>query len=809
MRRCPTASFQTALLDCGAKLKCCATVSHKLCHTLITTSNDVTLRQIIFAQMRYLKLSPFRPRGLAGYMALAFSLMSIVLTVILVIVVEQRATAHVQESLGHELAELAIQTSDKLDRGMFERYREVSLIARRPRLLDPSLPLAERRAILTDVLESYRYYGWLGLADMDGKVVLSGKGLLEGVDVSKRPWFSDALRGQHVGDVHQALLLEKLLSNSSREPMRFVDVSFPYRDRNGITVGVLGAHLSWIWARDVEASIIAPLERSRHVETIIVSKSGTVLLGPSGLQGKRLPPQVAPASSRSIAPEYAIQAWPDDGNYLVGIAHSQGYGDYPGLGWTVMVRQKLDNAFVPIVRLRRYALWSGVGLALLFSMAGIFVSGWITRPLKHLARNASTIGEGDGQTIGGGSSSYQEVRELADSLNGLVAKLTKRGRELEHVNVTLEKRVDDRTAALAEALERASANEKRIRTIVDTAQNAFLSVDMTGRIVDWNEQACRMFGWTREEAIGQRARMLVPERFIARHDATLRDFARTGTLDMLGQRIERVVVDRDGREIPVEMTVGLVETVRNPFFSVFLHDISLRKRVEMMKNEFVATVSHELRTPLTSMRVSLALLADGAVGTLEPEVRDLVGIAHSHCERLVRLVDDMLDIEKMAAGSVALNRVSQALAPLVHQAIQAMHGFSRERRVAVEYDADADADAGAGVGVVAAVDRDRLLQVLTNLLSNAIKFSPADTRVMVCLAARNGQVRIAVADQGMGIPAGFRDRIFRRFAQAGAGGGSGLGLSICKDIVEQHGGAISYTSIEGQGTTFHVDLPVA
>ena len=745
-------------------------------------------------------LRRLKPRALGAWLALAFTALSIVLTLVLTAVIERKATEQVKSSIGNGLAELAMQTSDKLERGMFERYREVSLIAQL-RELQPDEPQDRRRRALERVQASYGYYSWIGVAGLDGRVQASARGLLEGADVSARPWFKHALEGIHAGDVHEAVLLSSLLPRQA-EPWRFVDVAFPVRGADGSVQGVLGAHLSWQWARDVERSMMAGIARRRQVEALIVDAGGKVLLGPADTVGKRLDLASLAEARSDRRWGYLDERWTDGKSYLVGYARGRGYGEYPGLGWTVLVRQKVDTAFVPIALLRQYALASGIALALLFSVAGAFVAGWITRPLKRLAHSAHELREGGTQPIEGGASSYEEVRELAAVLNGLVCDLVQRRSELEQLNATLERRVDLRTKELAEALAAMKADEQRIHTIIDTAQDAFIGVDPDGYIVDWNTQAGAMFGWTRDEAIGKPVAQIVPERFRPSVDRSLRQFRENGELGLLGRRVERIINDRHGNEIPIEMTLGLVASGSRPFFSIFLHDISLRKKVEVMKNEFIATASHELRTPLTSMRISLSLLAQGTVAPLEPEVQELVGIAHRHCERLVRLVNDMLDIQRIEAGGLQLQRSREVLAPLAADAIAAMRGFALERGIELDCECVDACD-----GLEAEVDRDRLLQVLTNLLSNAIKFAPKDSRVTVRIEARAEGVRLSVVDRGAGIPESFRDRIFQRFAQAGGAGGSGLGLSISRGIVEEHGGSMSFTSVAGQGTSFHVDLP--
>jgi PAS domain S-box-containing protein len=746
--------------------------------------------------------------SLGAYLALAFSLLSILLTLVLVEVVERAAMEEVKSRIGHGLGELAMQTSEKLDRGMFERYREVSLLARRSGLIGAAAKNPDRRQILNDVQDSYEYYDWIGMAGLDGKVQVATRGLLEGVDVGQRPWFGKALRGVHVDDVHEAKLLSSVLPPRDGDPRRFVDVAFAYMDAHGKPAGVLGAHLSWRWARDVERSVVAPAAARNHVQALIVAANGVVLLGPPELQGKTLnQPSIGFAKRQDNG--YLEERWPDGQSYLVGFSKSRGYGQYPGLGWTVVVRQATNDAYLPIWQLRRQALRSGLGLALVFSLVGLFVARRITRPLGRLARSAQRVQRGESVPLSTGGGSYFEVKALSGSLNALVADLIRREHELTELNATLEQRVEERTRELAQALLRVQASEQRIHTIIEASQDAFVGVDLKGHVTDWNSQAQRMFGWSREEAVGQPvADLLIPERFRPTVGNAMQVFSETGHVAMLDRRLERVVINRDGVEFPIEMTAALAGTPDTAFFSIFLHDISERKKVERMKDEFVSTVSHELRTPLTSIRASLALLADGMAGELPADIKGLVDIASQSCERLVRLVGDVLDIQKIEAGNMQLALVSQPLLPLLEQALQGMQGYARQMGVTLERTCDE-----AARGLAARVDHDRMTQVLTNLLSNAVKFSPRGGTVTLRLAAAGAGARISVIDHGCGIPEQFRPRVFQRFAQADSAdsrtkGGTGLGLSICKSLVEEHGGAIRYES-DGAGTRFDVELPLA
>jgi PAS domain S-box-containing protein len=748
------------------------------------------------------------PRALSAWLALAFILLSIVLTLVLTSVIERKSAEQVQTSIGHGLAELAMQTSDKLERGMFERYREVGLLARR-RALGEDQPQDSRRATLDGIQNTLGYYSWIGLAGLDGKVQVSAQGLLEGADVSKRPWFRNALRGIHAGDVHEAVMLARYLPRQD-EPWRFVDVAFPYVDADGVTRGVLGAHLSWQWAHDVERSVMAGIAARRQVEALIVDAEGNVLLGPADVTGKRLTLPSLKAAHAQRRGGYVVETWPDGRAYLVGYQLGHGHGEYPGLGWTVLVRQNVDDAFAPVRRLREYGLASGVVLAGLFSLAGVWLARRITRPLGDLADAAQRIRAGETAPIEIRKGGYAEVRALATTLNALVANLARRRRALEDLNATLEARVTQRTRELEQALASVRANEQRIATIIETAQDAFVGIDMRGRICDWNSAAEKMLGWSRDEALGRVVSELVmPERSRARSRELLAGFLEKGELDILGQRVERVLLARDGREIPVEMTLGLAGTGDGLFFSAFVHDISARKEVERMKDEFVSTVSHELRTPLTAISASLALLADGMAGELPPDAQGLVDVANASSGRLVRLIGDVLDIQKMDAGSMAFEREVQPVLPLARDAVAAMRSFAAQAGIELSCVAAPGAEHAR-----ADVDRDRLAQVLTNLLSNAIKFSGPGTTVRTQVETGADYVRLAVADEGAGIPEAFHESVFQRFAQADGAdsrrqGGTGLGLSICKTIVEEMGGTIRFDSVEGIGTTFYVELPLA
>lgn len=235
-------------------------------------------------------------------------------------------------------------------------------------------------------------------------------------------------------------------------------------------------------------------------------------------------------------------------------------------------------------------------------------------------------------------------------------------------------------------------------------------------------------------------------------------------------------------------------------------DITEQKKLERMKGEFVSTVSHELRTPLTSIKGSLGLVAGGALGTLPQKAREMVDVAYRNADRLVTLVNDILDLEKLDSGRMKFDFEQLNLSGLVKEAIDSNMGLAQEHGVEFIF-------TDRALEATVRGDGNRLAQVVANLLSNAAKFSREGGTVEIVVGQENGTARVSVTDEGCGIPEEFYEHIFDRFAQADASdnrkrGGTGLGLSICKLIVEKHGGTIGFDSEVDAGTTFFFTLPV-
>ena len=565
----------------------------------------------------------FHRIALAPSLAIAMAAAMLLLTFVMLQLVGRTSARQAEADIGRSLAELAFQTTDKLDQGMFERYREVKLMAERHEITGREVPAGVKRAMLDSMQATYPYYAWIGLTDKAGKVAVASRGLLENVDVSHRPWFAAAGKGQHLHDVHEAVLLAKLLPNPRREPLRLFDIAFPYRGRNGEVEGVLAAHLSWEWAADIERSVLRPLAERRAVDTLILSRSGSVLLGPEAYADKVLDLESV-RQARQGGSGSAIETWPDGRRYLVGYSPSRGYKTYPGLGWLVVVRQPLDDAYRPVEALKKKILWGGLVSSLLAGLAVWALARTVTRPLRIITEQADNLREGRAHEIAPVRSRLAEVQILHSALDALLAKQRANEQGLRELNATLETRVQERTMALEAAVAASDAGKRRIRAIIDTALDAFVGVDAAGRIIDWNPRAEQIFGWTRDEALGRGvSSMIIPARYREAHDRGIERFSIAGSTGVVGRRLQLIAQRRDGEEFPVEMTIGLVNDGSTHFFGTFMQDISERKRIE----DELARERELLDAVLDSIDVGVVVCSrEGKVTLFNRAAREINGL---------------------------------------------------------------------------------------------------------------------------------------------------------------------------------------
>ena len=366
--------------------------------------------------------------SLRTYLALFAVILTVATVAVLCWVTQEAATLQLERQIGENLTHRAQEVSQKLERGMLERRQDVELEVQALSNID----LRERPDIIRRRLDSLRKtsssYAWIGYADTQGKVIVASDGLLEGEDVGKRPWFGGAIRAAFIGDVHRALLLEKHLQPSGAEPLRFMDVAMPVFSEGGTLTGVLGAHIDWRWVRDSAAA--APAD-GHQTDTLIVNMANKVLLGPGALQDTTLSLDGVRRARQGFH-GYRIERWPDGATYLTGYAVNHEHQDFAGLGWVVMVRERLDDAYAPVRDLRLEFLIVGTIIALLFALVGWALAVHISRPLTTISDAALSMLRGQPGVVIPINNSFREAAVLSHSLSKLVNTLMQRETQLEH-----------------------------------------------------------------------------------------------------------------------------------------------------------------------------------------------------------------------------------------------------------------------------------------------------------------------------------------------------------------------------------------
>lgn len=373
--------------------------------------------------------------------------------------------------------------------------------------------------------------------------------------------------------------------------------------------------------------------------------------------------------------------------------------------------------------------------------------------------------------------------------------------------------LQDLAACVVDELEQARQRQdakksaQLVESIVETVIDGIITIDSKGTVQSFNSSAERLFGYKPAEIIGSNVKRLMPQPYAAEHDGYLAHFHETREARVIGIGREVVGKRKDGAVFPMDLAVSEMQQPGQTLFVGIVRDITERKRVDQMKGEFVATVSHELRTPLTSISGALGLICGGALGPVSEQAKTMLDIAYKNSQRLTLFINDLLDMEKLAAGKMRFNEETVALMPLVEQSIESTRAYAQPYQVNLLLVSRLE-------GVKVTVDGSRLQQVLSNFLSNAAKFSPKGGQVEIKVDQFESLVRVSVQDHGPGIPADFIDRIFHKFSQADSSdtrhiGGTGLGLAISKELIESMNGTIGFSSVPGSGACFYFDLPIS
>ncbi|TYS58739.1 diguanylate cyclase [Sutcliffiella horikoshii] len=370
-----------------------------------------------------------RSFSLQALLSASFATLIIVLTIVLSVAIGHRSNDEVRSEIGNSLKETSYIMAGKLDHYMWSRYGEVSMLSTLSEMRQTE-DLVGQQQILDRLKEKFPSFSWIGMTDKDGAVLSSTDGILQGADISERPVFTEAQNKTFIGDVHEAVLLAELLPNPTGEVMKFVDISTPVYNEKNQFIGVLAAHLSWEWAKEIEDSMLKPLQKRNSLDMFIVSGvDDSVLLGPEEELGSMLQ-LTSVKEARKGGNGWVLEKWPNGKEYLTGYVLASGYKDYPGLDWVILVRQPIDAAYAPIKETQQYIYTFGFILAGLLAILGWIVAGKITLPLKNITTAADQLRRGERVTIPA-HKGIKEIEVLSYSLKKLISKLTKTETALE------------------------------------------------------------------------------------------------------------------------------------------------------------------------------------------------------------------------------------------------------------------------------------------------------------------------------------------------------------------------------------------
>ncbi len=463
-------------------------------------------------------------------------------------------------------------------------------------------------------------------------------------------------------------------------------------------------------------------------------------------------------------------------------------------------------------------------LAVLAAIAiGVAVTRQITTPILDLTRTVQRVSKERDYSIRAERSTHDEIGFLADGFNDMLRRIQGQSVDLQEAHDGLEERVKERTLDLEaanarlgtandelsattaranETAEALRASELRTRALLDNMLSGLFMADLEGILELVNPAAERMFGYTSEELVGKYLGTVLS----LPPGADPRVFLQGVLGKSLGKVTELEGRRKNGELFPFEVSLFQLETPEGRRFAGSIADVTERHEVDRLKREFVSSISHELRTPLTSIRGSLGLLAGGVLGPLSPDAAEIVAVAERNVVRLIGLINDILDLERLDGGRLEMRFESSEVRLIVERSLEAVRSFADQSNVVLAVD-----PVPSSVRVRA--DADRLVQVLVNLVSNAVKFSPPGGRVTTRVVLAPGMAEFQVEDRGRGVPPALREAIFERYRQVEASdsrnkGGAGLGLAICKAIVEQHGGSIGVRDAVGAGSLFWFRVPL-
>lgn len=724
-----------------------------------------------------------------------------------------------QQVAGKSLEQAAIESitsrtaaaRDRIDEEIYERLRDVMSAAES---LQSNPSREHTHTLLESMAHRYPDYSWMATVNRNGIVQMATKGMLEGQSVAQRAWFPEGLKGSFVGDVHEAVLLGKLMGDATdtarQQPWRFVDFSVPLIGPSGKIIGVFGAHLNWEWAHGIFKGFESHAESGYQRDVLILDKNNIVLYGPEALQGTYFE---APPPLKNQRP-----SWKMNEQWLLAAAPSLGHLDFKGLGWTIVIREPMDNVLYPIHQMRQVVLiWSLLMMGV-FLIVALFIGRWIAHPLEILSNAAKNddftpiiedniISNNTNNKINNNYHNYYEIIQLHKAFGGMLKRLS-----------------DSKEEIHREVLQR-TAEVKHLSDALDT--HAIVSIsDVSGKITYVNDKFCDISGYSPEELIGK-------THSIVKSEFHSKEFYKTLWQKITsGQSWQGKVCNRrkNGSIYWVQSTITPTKfnpdsphcyiSIRTDITDVILEQ-EARRAAEMAadkanraKSVFLSSMSHELRTPLNSILGFAQILESSKKRPLDEKQKSNVQQIIRGGEHLLMLINEILDLALIESGKLLLSIEPIDPIILIEDCISLIQGQAQNKNITLSFPHSTPIEIKS---IFIYADAMRFKQVMLNLISNSIKYNHSEGTVTVLISSENNsenkRIRITVQDNGLGIPLEKQSEIFKPFNRLGSENseieGTGIGLTITQNLTKSMGGSIGFTSQYGEGSSFWVEFPQA
>jgi PAS domain S-box-containing protein len=554
---------------------------------------------------------PFRPDkrpGMRAVLAVAMGALAFGAVSAAGLLASRAAIERLRQGAAAELTLAARHIAETLDRGMFERWRDVQVAAAHPVLTDPAAAPDAKREVLRLLDRTYPDYALVFLIRPDGRIEVTSRGILEGVDVSRRDYFVGGRAGPFVGDVHEAILLAKYLdARPNGEPPRFVDLAAPVVAPDGRPAGVIAAHLFWDWAENVERAVLEPLKAQRPgTEALVLARDGTVLLGPAATRGGKLADLGSIRAARAGEAGARLERWPAAAaakEFLVGYAPTRGHRGYPGLGWTVLLRQDTAAAYAAAEALEREILLWAAAVALVAAAMAWLLAHAATRPIRaltavvaRLAREpgAAPDAEREAARLARGSVLH-EGAALGAAMAGLIGS--------------------HRRAAAALGTEKA-----RLRAVLDRMPvGVALAEAPSGRLLFHNRRAAELVGHPMPAARDVSGYTAYGAVLASDENAPLPPEAYPlARAALLGETVEQEEMRYrrgDGRLTWFEVSAARIADPAGGAFAVATFaDVAERKQAERQRELLIAELNHRVKNMLATVQSLASQTSRGPAG---------------------------------------------------------------------------------------------------------------------------------------------------------------------------------------------------